>query len=442
MESSSSTTTYKKKKASYVRESFTTYKQFYELFQALDINKLKSDNIKGIMQNLKRSKILESTHHTDTRIIDEIMSIKEKNRDFIGTNNVRYAIDKSDILSEKNRQKVAKIQAKYPTEIRFSKTKEKPVPTKDYFEKISSTLLDIFGNDIHKVLMTLLDEKKLILAGGFLSGIIFDTPSKDIDLFLTTATTVDDIKELVELFRTEKNIIYTDGICLKVWNKDYKVDLVLVRYKYAHDLIETFDLSCSMFAYTKNRLYYNSYSMYTICTGAILVNNQRYWSRSPVRLLKYMKRGFGIHLPFDPQDLVNLKDVKMFFINWINPEYIEEDDYVYYSVYKYLANDSVRTVTIEEKDTETFANSYDLPIYHYGKKLGEFVPNKKELSEPLLVIREPDLTTFSNNLDVYFGKVVPNKFVEKMADSFYRPLIGRGVNSDMDEELQHYLSTF
>lgn len=444
MEPSTSTTytANKKKKANYVRENYTTYKQFYELFKALDINKLKSDNIKSVMQNLKRSKILESTHYTDTRIIDEIMSIKEKNRDFIGGSSANYVTDKSDILSEKNRQKVARIQAKYPTEIRFSKKKDKPIPSADYFERISPVLQSIFGDDIHKVLMNMLDEKKLILAGGFLSGIIFGTPSKDIDLFLTTTTTSDDIRQLIDLFRTEKNIIYTDGVCLKVWNKDYKVDLVLVKYKHAHDLIGTFDMSCSMFAYTKNKLYYNSYSMYTICTGSILVNNRRYWSRSPIRLLKYMRRGFGLNLPFDPQDLVSLKNVKMFFINWINPEYIEDEDYIHYSVYRYLANDSIRSSTVENDNTEDFANSYDLPIYHYGKSLGKFVPKKKENSTPAVVIREPDLTTFSHDLDVYFGKVVPNKFIEKMADSIYKPLIGDEVDDDMNDELQQYLSSF
>ena len=420
-------------KDSYIRQNYLTHEAFYEYFKAINIGKISSDNIKSVLYSLMATQILKKTQYTDVRIIDEIMSIKEKNRDYIRDCSNNYVTGKSDILSDKNMEKIRPIVEKYPTEIRFSDRKEMTAPTKDYFERLKPTLAGLFSENTYNVLVDLLDRGKLILAGGFISGLVFGTPSNDVDLFLTKKTKIDDIKMLLETMITKESIIYTDGACIKVWTEKSQVDIVLVRYENTHQLIESFDLSCSMFAYCKGKIYYNTYSMYTVCTGGILANNVRFLNRSPIRLVKYLKRGFSFHIPLDTERLLGMKNIKMFYIDWIDPQYVDKENgkmYIWYKCIKYNISESVNQTDINNHvDKTKFAEQYQLPIFHFGSKLGKYNPRKYDKDKVYVCVSTPVLVTKSKPTDVYFGYMQPNKFIDKL-NGIYNPLTGANISKE------------
>jgi len=182
------------------------------------------------------------------------------------------------------------------------------------------------------------DFTNIIIAGGCISEILMNPEynifnNTDIDIFiygLTQTQAVEKVLYIVKFFKPIKIIIKENYINL-MSSDGLKIQIITKLYESINEILYTFDLGSSAVGFDGKRLYFTIMSKFTYETNYNIISEIHESLSYSYRLLKYLKRGFGIIMPFLDISKINTPSIKLPRL-FVDLEVINEKDFMYFNV--------------------------------------------------------------------------------------------------------------
>lgn len=181
-----------------------------------------------------------------------------------------------------------------------------------------------------KGVLNYVDWQNVAMAGGCPSNIMnpYCSPKyvSDMDLFIFGLSPQDAKKKLSQLTSQVKScfsdVLHTQVAILQnkytvtfvphsAEHRKCKVQIILRLYRNIHEILAGFDVDSCAVAWNGSNILFTERSLNAFRTRLNVVDMERRSPSYEYRLSKYVKRGFGVYVPFEFQDKYN----KMYFLN-------------------------------------------------------------------------------------------------------------------------------
>lgn len=164
----------------------------------------------------------------------------------------------------------------------------------------------------------------VFIAGGFVSNIVSDLPINDVDMFIYGVTEIDANMLVFDTIKTIVNNIENandhikyeiinckNSITMHLLGKNtIKIQIILRLYSSKSEILHGFDLGSSAIGFDGKYVYVTSLGKFAYEFGFNIIDPTRRSTTYEERLIKYLRRGFGIIMPDFDMNVVDKSDIR------------------------------------------------------------------------------------------------------------------------------------
>lgn len=282
----------------------------------VQIKQILEDTLKKPMTEDRRLSYLHMYHTIEysNMVWDYVQAVKGISlsywrKDEQGKPTIRHAVARSSPVSNKMdecvvRNKYVKIAVTNAQPLVYDKLSQSEI-----YKKFYERMTDVFLGSKKKVdeFLSTLERHSLYIAGGFITSILFNTPTKDIDIFNNlhnNATRINAYKELIDFLSKafDKYVIYKTANTITFKTEHISFEIIVASGSDPTTTLMRFDISAAHYRYqhSNRTIQTTPFGHYTYMTGSIIIDAQNSNHNMAQRISNYMRKGFTVSLPDGP----------------------------------------------------------------------------------------------------------------------------------------------